>query len=130
MPSLRSGQMPTTIHTKSAEASKEHGVHFSKDPVKSILRPMNASESWACYHFEMHARKCPYCQNPYEVHRKNEMLCDVGHRLALELCRYGLGPEDAKSLGANSIPTFVGIYTTYLTAVHIVQSRKITKSFE
>ena len=63
-------------------------VGFHKDPVASVSRPVNPSESWPAYHFEMHARKCAYCHNPYEVHRNHEQLCDVGHRLAQEVTRY------------------------------------------
>jgi len=53
-----------------------------KDPVSEISRPVNTAESWAAYDFEMHARNCVYCHNPYEVHRDHRQLCDVGHRLA------------------------------------------------
>jgi hypothetical protein len=49
---------------------------------------VNTAESWAAYDFETHARKCAYCNNPYEVHRSHEQLCDVGHRLAQEVARY------------------------------------------
>jgi len=80
--------MPTVVHSRPSTAKKERVVGFYEDPVLSFCRPVNTSESWAAYHFEMHARKCAYCHNPYEVHRNHEQLCDVGHRLAQEVARY------------------------------------------
>jgi hypothetical protein len=59
-----------------------------KDPVQSVSRPVNNAESWALYNFEMHARKCAYCHDPYEVHRNHEQLCEHGHRLAQEVISY------------------------------------------
>ncbi|KAF2279106.1 uncharacterized protein EI97DRAFT_448816 [Westerdykella ornata] len=63
-------------------------VGFLHDPVSAVSRPVNNTESWAAYDFETHARKCAFCQNPYEVHRNHEQLCDQGHRLAQEVARY------------------------------------------
>jgi hypothetical protein len=83
--------MPTVIHTKPSKASgakKERTVGFLHDPVSGLSRPVNTEESWACYDFEMHARKCAYCFNPYEVHRSHQELCDQGHRLAQQVARY------------------------------------------
>ncbi|KAF2472606.1 uncharacterized protein BDR25DRAFT_313110 [Lindgomyces ingoldianus] len=82
--------MPTVIQSKSSKSSskKERVVGFLKDPVSAVSRPVNTEESWAAYDFEMHARKCAYCINPYNVHRSHEQLCDVGHRLAQEVARY------------------------------------------
>ncbi|USP79527.1 hypothetical protein yc1106_06801 [Curvularia clavata] len=87
MPSARTN-MPTAVHTKPAVAKKERVVGFYEDPVISFCRPVNTSESWAAYHFEMHARKCAHCHNPYEVHRNHDQLCDVGHALAQDVARY------------------------------------------
>jgi len=58
------------------------------DPVSAVSRPVNTAESWAAYNFEMHARKCVYCHNPYEVHRNREQLCDIGHRLAQQVAGF------------------------------------------
>lgn len=80
--------MPTAVHAKPAVAKKERVVGFYEDPVISFCRPVNTSESWAAYHFEMHARKCAHCHNPYEVHRNHDQLCDVGHALAQDVARY------------------------------------------
>ncbi|KAL6172835.1 hypothetical protein ACJQWK_01979 [Exserohilum turcicum] len=87
MPSARTN-MPTAVASKSAVPKKERVVGFYEDPVISFCRPVNTSESWAAYHFEMHARKCAHCHNPYEVHRNHEQLCDVGHGLAQDVARY------------------------------------------
>jgi len=88
MPSLRTN-LPTVIHaTQGSHVKKERIVGFHRDPVASVSRPVNPSESWPAYHFEMHARKCAYCHNPYQVHRNREQLCDVGHRLAQEVARF------------------------------------------
>jgi hypothetical protein len=77
----------TVINSQPKVRKKEKVVGFYRDPIESISRPVNTPESWACYHFEMHARKCAYCHNPYEVHRNHEQLCDVGHRLAQEVAK-------------------------------------------
>lgn len=79
--------MPTVVHSKPVSAKKER-VAFMQDPVQSVSRPVNNTESWALYNFEMHARKCAYCHDPYEVHRSHEQLCEVGHRLAQEVASY------------------------------------------
>jgi hypothetical protein len=84
MPSMRAS-MPTALHSNPAQP--ERTVGFYEDPVQSVSRPVNTAESWAAYHFEMHARKCAYCHNPDEVYRNHEQLCDVGHRLAQEVVR-------------------------------------------
>jgi hypothetical protein len=87
MPSARPNQ-PTMVHSRPSTAKKERVVGFYEDPVDSFSRPVNTAESWAAYHFEMHARKCAYCHNPYEVHRNHEQLCEVGHSLAQQVARY------------------------------------------
>ncbi|KAF9697889.1 hypothetical protein EKO04_004492 [Ascochyta lentis] len=88
MPSVsRTHTMPTVVHAKPVSSRKERVV-FMKDPVQSVSRPVNNTESWALYNFEMHARKCAYCHDPYEVHRNHEQLCEHGHRLAQEVASY------------------------------------------
>lgn len=86
MPSVSRYDMPTVIHSK--PTSKRERVVFMKDPVQSVSRPVNNTESWALHHFEMHARKCAYCHDPYEVHRSHEQLCEHGHRLAQDVASY------------------------------------------
>ncbi|KAL0261356.1 hypothetical protein SLS55_002786 [Diplodia seriata] len=82
MPSIhRQSAMPTVV-TKPAGPRKERVVGFAKDVVTGISRPANIAESWALYDFEMHARVCAECRNPYDVHRSGRQLCDEGHRLA------------------------------------------------
>ncbi|KAF2474932.1 uncharacterized protein BDR25DRAFT_214636, partial [Lindgomyces ingoldianus] len=80
--------MPAVAHSKSSSSNKGRAVGFLKDPVSAVSRPLDSAESWAAYDFEMHARKCAYCHNPYEVHRSHEQLCEQGHRLAQEVARY------------------------------------------
>lgn len=93
MPSVRTN-MPTVIHSTPSSPKRGRVVDFPKDPVASFCRPVNTSESWPAYHFEMHARKCAYCHNPYEVHRNHDQLCDVGHRLAQEVARFIYSKSD------------------------------------
>lgn len=93
MPSLRAQNMPTVIHAKPS-SPKKAGVVFPKDPVASVSRPVNTAESWAAYDFEMHAIKCAYCHDPYEVHRSRNQLCDAGHRLAQEVAKYIYNKSD------------------------------------
>lgn len=90
MPSFsRQNSMPTVIQSKKVSTfKKDRVVGFEKDPVSSVSRPVNTAESWAAYDFEMHARKCAFCEDPYEVHRSHHQLCDQGHRLAQEVARY------------------------------------------
>ncbi|KAF1923025.1 uncharacterized protein M421DRAFT_426264 [Didymella exigua CBS 183.55] len=80
--------MPAVIHPKTVSSEKRRSVGFMNDPVESFSRPVNNTESWALYNFEMHARKCAYCHDPYEVHRKHQQLCEHGHRLAQEVASY------------------------------------------
>ncbi|KAF2995384.1 hypothetical protein E8E13_004151 [Curvularia kusanoi] len=87
MPSIIRHTMPTVIHSKPASPRKER-VLFKSDPVQSVSRPVSNTESWALYDFEMHARKCAYCHDPYEVHRHHEQLCQLGHRLAQDVASY------------------------------------------
>jgi hypothetical protein len=74
--------------SSSASSKKDRSVGFMKDPVTGLSRPVNTAESWAAYDFEMHARKCAYCKDPYEVHRSHGQLCDVGHRLAQDVAHF------------------------------------------
>lgn len=74
-----SSSLPTS------RSKKERNVGFLHDPVTSVSRPINIEESWAAHHFEIHAQKCAYCHNPYEVHRSHEQLCEIGHRLAQDV---------------------------------------------
>jgi len=83
--------------TASASSKKDRVVGFLKDPVSAVSRPVNTAESWAAYDFEMHARKCAYCHDPYEVHRSHDQLCDVGHRLAQEVTRYIYNRADGET---------------------------------
>jgi hypothetical protein len=97
------GTATATTEAQAPEATPSDGgqsirkMEFLADPVTSVSRLANAAESWACYDFEMHARKCAYCNNPYEVHRSHEQLCDVGHRLAQEVARYIYNRADGET---------------------------------
>ncbi|KAF2026574.1 hypothetical protein EK21DRAFT_73950 [Setomelanomma holmii] len=95
MPYLRTA-MPTAIHHGLPSPKKER-VFFARDPVEGVSRPVNTTESWAAYHFETHAQKCAFCHNPYEVHRKHEQLCDVGHRLAQEVTKFIYNKADGNT---------------------------------
>ncbi|KAF2259480.1 hypothetical protein CC78DRAFT_66527 [Lojkania enalia] len=106
MPSLNrsSTTMPSVVYPKSSKSSsssssskKERVVGFLRDPVSRVSRPVNTAESWAAYNFEMHAKKCAYCHDPYEVHRSHDQLCDVGHRLAQEVARYIYNKADGET---------------------------------
>lgn len=88
MPSIARYAMPTVIHSRPAPSKKERAVGFNKDPVQSVSRPVTNTESWALYDFEMHARKCVYCHDSYEVHRNHKQLCEFGHRLAQDVAGY------------------------------------------
>ncbi|KAF2009579.1 hypothetical protein BU24DRAFT_358087 [Aaosphaeria arxii CBS 175.79] len=87
--------MPTLVRSKSVRSSRSSTssdasprVGFLRDPVSSVSRPADHDEGWAAYHFEMHARRCAYCVDPYQVHRRHQQLCDQGHRLAQEVARF------------------------------------------
>ena len=78
--------MQDTVHS-SPGRRRDVAVDSNEDPKDSLSRPLNTEESWACYHFEVHARKCVYCHNSFEVHRIHEQLCEVGHTLAQSVAR-------------------------------------------
>jgi hypothetical protein len=65
----------------------ERAVGFYENPVECFSRLVNTAESWAAYRFEMHARKCAFCHNPYDVYRNHEQLCEKGHGFAQEVAR-------------------------------------------
>lgn len=98
MPSKSRHDAPTVVHSRSSRSSsassssssskQDRVVGFLKDPVSAVSRPVNTAESWAAYDFEMHARKCAHCNDPYEVHRNHDQLCNQGHRLAQEVACY------------------------------------------
>ncbi|KAF2790523.1 hypothetical protein K505DRAFT_250993 [Melanomma pulvis-pyrius CBS 109.77] len=103
--------MPTVLQAKakssrssssssSSSFKKDRSVGFMKDPVSAVSRPVNTAESWAAYDFEMHARKCAYCHNPYEVHRAHDQLCDVGHRLAQDVAHFIYNRADGLTYSA------------------------------
>ncbi|EOD51027.1 hypothetical protein GTA08_BOTSDO01840 [Neofusicoccum parvum] len=79
--------MPTVV-AKPAGQRKERVVGFVKGEVTGVSRPANIAESWALYDFEMHARICAACRNPYDVHRSGRQLCDEGHRLAQQVAHF------------------------------------------
>lgn len=95
MPYIRTN-MPTVI-TQPSSPKTGRAVGFHSDPVQSVSRPVNTTESWPAYHFEMHARKCAFCHNAYEVHRSRDQLCEVGHRLAQEVARYIYNKSDGNT---------------------------------
>ncbi|KAF2743602.1 hypothetical protein M011DRAFT_430618 [Sporormia fimetaria CBS 119925] len=63
-------------------------VGFLSDPVSAVSRPATETECRAAYDFEQHARNCAFCENPYEVHRSHQQLCEKGHRLAQDVAYY------------------------------------------
>ena len=81
----------------SSGSKKDRNVGFMHDPVSAVSRPVNAEESWAAHYFEIHAQKCAYCRNPYEVHRNHEQLCEIGHRLAQEVAKFLYQRDDGKT---------------------------------
>ncbi|KAF1953234.1 hypothetical protein CC80DRAFT_420577 [Byssothecium circinans] len=93
--------MPTVIHSRSSSSGsssrKERVVGFLKDPVSHVSRPVNTEESWAAYDFELHAHKCAFCRDPYEVHRNHQQLCEVGHRLAQEVAVFLYNRADGET---------------------------------
>ncbi|KAF2139448.1 uncharacterized protein K452DRAFT_300483 [Aplosporella prunicola CBS 121167] len=79
--------MPTIIHTKTNKAHARKSVGFAEGEITGISRPASIAESWALYDFEMHARNCAACRNPYEVHKTGGQLCEDGHRFAQAIAR-------------------------------------------
>ncbi|GME31776.1 hypothetical protein GTA08_BOTSDO01840 [Neofusicoccum parvum] len=80
--------MTTSSHLKSASPREKRVVGFVKDGPTGVSRPANVAESWALYDFEMHARICATCRNPYDVHRSGRQLCDEGYRLAQQVAHF------------------------------------------
>ncbi len=93
--SQRGTSTPTVVHTRTVAPAPERTVGFPPSPVTGISRPLDTAESWALYHFEVHARGCDSCANPYEVHRSGRQLCTVGHKLAQEVAVH-IYREDGK----------------------------------
>ncbi|CAI6332044.1 unnamed protein product [Periconia digitata] len=99
MPSFsRHSTMPTVIHTKAPSISKkDRSVGFHEDPVTHVSRPVTHQESWAAYDFELHAQKCAYCRDPYEVHRNKQHLCERGHSLAQDVAAILYNHKDGET---------------------------------
>lgn len=79
--------MPTVVTPRAPVAARK-GVQFLDSPVSDVSRPATNEEAWVFYNFEVHARKCPHCQNPLEVYKSGDNLCDEGIELAIELTEY------------------------------------------
>lgn len=96
MPSLtRTHTSPIVVKTYSPKSRTSSfssdgslSVKFKSDPVSSVSRPVNDDEHDIVYAFEAHARSCTLCNDPYDVHRKHQRLCDRGHVYAQEVARY------------------------------------------
>ncbi|KAF2641056.1 hypothetical protein P280DRAFT_517286 [Massarina eburnea CBS 473.64] len=96
-PTIRPALSRSSSHSSSSSSKKDRSVGFLKDPVSHVSRPVNMKESWAAYDFELHAHKCAYCRDPYEVHRAHEQLCEVGHRLAQEVAEFLYNRPDGET---------------------------------
>jgi hypothetical protein len=123
MPYL-SNTRPTVV-SHASSPKKERFVGFHQDPVEGVSRPVNASESWAAYHFETHARKCAYCHDAYEVHRNHEQLCEVGHRLAQEVARFIYNKSDGNTYSTveeDSKPVRVEIPSGYVEVSSLLKA--------
>lgn len=95
---MSSSQYPNSKSSSSSKKERVGGfVTFVKDPVRAVSRPANAEESWAAYDFEIHAQKCAFCHDPYEVCRNHEQLCEIGHRLAQEVAVFFYNCADGET---------------------------------
>ncbi|KAF2183096.1 hypothetical protein K469DRAFT_751693 [Zopfia rhizophila CBS 207.26] len=64
-----------------------------------LSRPINDYESSAVWHFDYHGSHCRQCCEPYRAYRSHEHLCDTGHDLAREVCRFLYYRTDGKITG-------------------------------
>lgn len=89
MPSLaRTYPSPIEVLAEVGGLPADKMVGFPPSPVTGISRPLSREERWAMYHFEMHARECGHCADPYRVHKAGRQLCADGHRLAHAVAAY------------------------------------------
>jgi hypothetical protein len=56
--------------------------------IKAEARALSGAEAWSLYHFEAHARQCPDCYNPLDVHLEGRSLCATGHGLAQDVAEH------------------------------------------
>ncbi|PSN61897.1 hypothetical protein BS50DRAFT_148013 [Corynespora cassiicola Philippines] len=87
----------TATPVEDEEKQKEHSVGFMRDPVTVVSRPLNTNEFWAIHDFEMHARKCTYCNDPYEVFKSHNRLCDTGHGFAKDAAKLLYNKSDGNT---------------------------------
>ncbi|KXT04702.1 hypothetical protein AC578_2079 [Pseudocercospora eumusae] len=60
-------------------------VRFAPSSNNGSSRPLTSIEAWSLYHFEIHARQCRDCFDPYHVYKRRRSLCQAGHGLASDV---------------------------------------------
>ena len=73
-------------------------VGFPPSPVTGVSRPLNNTELWALYNFEMHSRSCAACYDPYSVHKSGGQLCHSGHQMAQHVAKYISSKYDGRQV--------------------------------
>ncbi|GAB7349280.1 hypothetical protein MBLNU459_g8426t1 [Dothideomycetes sp. NU459] len=53
--------------------------------VTGVSRPLSQKEAWSLYHFELHARDCVHCYDPYSRYKAGRRLCPTGDALAQDM---------------------------------------------
>ncbi|EME89301.1 uncharacterized protein MYCFIDRAFT_210049 [Pseudocercospora fijiensis CIRAD86] len=76
--------IPTPSSPPSATTTAKT-VRFAPSSNNGSSRPLTSIEAWSLYHFEIHARQCRDCYDPYDVYKKRRSLCEVGHGLASDV---------------------------------------------
>ncbi|KAL2816220.1 hypothetical protein BDW59DRAFT_153355 [Aspergillus cavernicola] len=60
---------------------------ITTDPVLPV-RELEADEQYVMDAFERHASHCYHCNEPLQVHREDRLLCDRGHKYAIDVAAY------------------------------------------
>ncbi|KAI9726813.1 MAG: hypothetical protein M1828_000669 [Chrysothrix sp. TS-e1954] len=96
---LRTPTTPLTTTTLRTGLLPLKTVGFpSGTVVTGFSRPLSDAELWPLYNFEIHARSCDGCHDPYEVHKSGGRLCATGHAYAQEVAKVLFSNGDGSKL--------------------------------
>jgi hypothetical protein len=74
---------PDDTNSVTPSSPNSKSVRFASE--NSSSRPLTTVEAWSLYNFEIHARRCSDCFDPWSVYKQGGRLCDAGRALAQDV---------------------------------------------
>ncbi|QIX01754.1 hypothetical protein AMS68_007271 [Peltaster fructicola] len=92
-------RVPAAVEVHSDNDSSRASVGSSSPPksvrfpdhaeiITGVTRPLTPTEAWSLYYFEIHARSCKTCHQPYQTVVNGGRLCSEGHDLAYDVAMH------------------------------------------